>query len=150
MAADAARPRQIDGEGSGTNGNGERRRFAGGGWYQRVAQAIANLGGCSPVREDDGGGRRRGRSGGELRLLSDGRYGGAPATATAPGGRGGDGEHGGVLHDDAATTAAAQFDGDEARPIGVDEEMRRRWGSRGGVGWGLELRRRMRSRGSHL
>lgn len=61
--------------GSGTNGNGERRLAGGGGWYQWVEGAIAILGVCSPVREDDGGGRRRGRSGGELRVLSGGRYG---------------------------------------------------------------------------
>ena len=106
--------------------HGERRRLTGGGWYGRVEDAIADLVVCSPAREDDGGGRRRARSGGAARLLSDGRYGGAPATATAPGGRGGDGEHGGVLHDDAAATAAAQFDGDEARPNGENGEIRRR------------------------
>ena len=110
----------------GNRRHGERRRLTDGGWYGRVAGVIAILVGCSPVREDDGGGRRRARSGGAARLLSDGWYGGAPATATAPGGRGGDGELGGMLHDDAAATAAAQFDGDEARPNGENGEMRRR------------------------
>ena len=89
-------------------GNGERRRFVGGEWYGDVAKAIAILGVCSPVREDDGGGRRRARSGEGARVLSGGRSGEVQATAKAPGGRGRDGGHGGVLDDDAAVTAPAQ------------------------------------------
>ena len=94
--------------GSGTNGNGERRGFAGGGWYQHVEGAKANLGVCSPVREDDGGGRRRARSGGEVRLLSDGCSGDSPATRVVAGGSYGDGGLGGVLHGGRASPAAAQ------------------------------------------
>ena len=101
---------------------GERRLLAGSGWYQEVEGASAHLGVQLRVVEDDGGGRRRGRSGGVLRALSDGVSGGAPATRRGPGGRGGDGELGGVLHDDAVAKTAAQFDGDETRPKTLDGE----------------------------
>ena len=111
---------------SGSNDNGERRLAGESGWYQRVAQAIAILGVCSPVREDDGGGRRRGRSGEGLRLLSGGCSGDSLATRVVAGGSYGDGEHGGVLDDDAAATAAAPFEDVEARPKTLDEELRRR------------------------
>ena len=108
----------------------ERWLVAGNGWYRRVAEVIANLMRQLRVVEDVGDGRRRGRSGGVLRALSDGVSGGAPATRRGPGGRGGDGELGGVLHDD----AAAQFDGDEARPKTLDGEMWWRKGSGGAIG----------------
>ena len=125
---------------------GERRLLAGGEWYQHVALAIANSVECSLVVGDDGGGRRRGSSGGEVRLLSGEGSGGAPATRRGSGGRGGDGELGGVLHDD----AAAQFDGDETRPKTLDGEMRRRKGSGGEMGGGSGIRGCWRSSGSYL
>ena len=62
-----------------------------------------------------GGLRMTVATGGELeaaekvRLLSDDGSGDAPMTWRGSGGRGCDGGLGGVLHDDAAATAAAQF-----------------------------------------
>ena len=44
----------------------------------------------------------------QVRVLSDGGYGGAPATQRGSGGRGCDGGPGGALDDDAAATTAAK------------------------------------------
>ena len=85
-----------------------------------------------------------------VRVLLDGFSGGAPATRRGSGGRCGDGELGGVLHDDAAATTAAQFDGDETRPKTLDGEMRRRKGSGGEMGGGSGIRGCWRSSGSYL
>ena len=45
---------------------GERRRYTGGGWYQEIEHAIANSPVHSWVVGDDGDGRRRALSGGDV------------------------------------------------------------------------------------
>ena len=105
---------------------GERQRSGESGWYRRVEGAIAHLWVQLRVVEDDGGGRRRARSGGDLRVLSDDCSGDAPAMRRGSGGRGCDGGLGGVLHDNAAATTAAQFEDEEARSKTLNEELRRR------------------------
>ena len=60
------------------------------------------------MREDDGGGRRRARSGGELQVLSDGSSSEVPAVWVVAGGSPREGELGGVVHGGRASPAAAQ------------------------------------------
>ena len=64
--------------------------------------------------------------------MSDGRSGETPAKATGPGGRGGDGGPGWVLHDDAAATATAEFDGDDTRAETLDGQNAAAQGAREG------------------
>ena len=75
---------------------GERQLVARNGWYRRAAKPNANLM------------RRRGSSGEEVRVLSNGHSGDAPATRRGAGGSYGDDDPDGVLLDDAAAMAAAQ------------------------------------------
>ena len=83
-------------------------------------------------------------------MLSDESSGAASAMRRGSGSREGDGEPGGMLHDDAAATTAAQFDGNETRPKTLEGEMRRRKGSGGAIGLGFLEREAGRSQGSYL
>ena len=76
--------------------------------------------------EVDGGGRWRGSSGGEVRLLSDELSGEAPAKCVVPGGSPRDADHDGALGDDAATKTAAQFEFSPAVAKTLNLELRRR------------------------
>ena len=116
VAADAARPRRTRRRRwLGRSDNGERRRYSGNAWYQRVAQIIAHLVVLVGAQEVVGVGRRRALSGGADLILSDGSSGATPAMWVVSGGRSGDGEHGGADHEGRASPTAAELEKNRRR-----------------------------------
>lgn len=135
---------------TGPTGNGATGIAGEGGWYQRRALSIANLLVLVWAQEGVGVGRRRALSGGGARVLSGGRSGEVLASGKGPGGRGGDGDPDGVLHDDAAAGAAVQSKKSHRRRETLKLELAAMRRFSGGIERGVLERGQRRSRGSLL